>query len=64
MVGGKETAPTEVRGASMDGGVVRQISKGDVLIIPAKVPHWFREIQPDNVFCGEGSLTRCSLRKR
>jgi len=52
MVGGKETAPTEVRGASMDGGVVRQISKGDVLIIPAKVPHWFREIQHPITYFG------------
>jgi mannose-6-phosphate isomerase-like protein (cupin superfamily) len=45
MVGGKETAPTEFRGGSTNGGVVRVISQGDVLIIPSNVPHWFREIQ-------------------
>ena len=52
MLGGKETAPTEVRGTSMDGGVVRLISKGDVLIIPANVPHWFKEIQQPTTYFG------------
>jgi len=45
VVGGKETAPSEVRVASMEGGVARVLSKGDVIIIPANVPHWFKEIQ-------------------
>ena len=45
MVNGKETAPDEIRGPSMNGGLSRQVSKGDVLIIPAKVTHWFKEIQ-------------------
>ncbi len=44
-VGGKDTAPDEIRGSSMNGGVSRQVSKGDVLIIPANVSHWFKEIQ-------------------
>ena len=51
-VDGKETAATEVRGASMNGGVVRLITKGDVLIIPANVPHWFREIQQPITYFG------------
>jgi quercetin dioxygenase-like cupin family protein len=51
-VGGKETAPTEFRGASMDGGVVRVITQGDVLVIPANVPHWFREIQQPITYFG------------
>jgi len=25
--------------------VARVLSKGDVIIIPANVPHWFKEIQ-------------------
>jgi quercetin dioxygenase-like cupin family protein len=45
MLAGKNTAPDEVRGPSMDGGTARQISKGDVIIIPANVPHWFKEIK-------------------
>jgi mannose-6-phosphate isomerase-like protein (cupin superfamily) len=34
-----------VSGASIDGGVSRQITKGDMVIIPAGTPHWFPEIQ-------------------
>jgi mannose-6-phosphate isomerase-like protein (cupin superfamily) len=32
-------------GTSIEGGVSRQISKGDMVIIPAGTPHWFSEIQ-------------------
>jgi quercetin dioxygenase-like cupin family protein len=52
MAGGKETAPGEVRGASMGGGVVRQVTKGDVVIIPANVTHWFKEIQQPITYFG------------
>lgn len=52
MAGGKEAASTEVRGASIDGGVVRVITQGDVLIIPSSVPHWFREIQQPITYFG------------
>ena len=40
----KHTAPDELRATNMEGGTVRHISKGDVLIIPAGVPHWFKEV--------------------
>lgn len=43
-VGGKNTAPDEIRGTSMSGGITRKISAGEVLIIPANVSHWFKEI--------------------
>jgi len=42
--GGKTTAPSEIRGSSITGGVTRRISKGDVLIVPAGTPHWFKDI--------------------
>jgi mannose-6-phosphate isomerase-like protein (cupin superfamily) len=45
MIDGKSTAPGEVRGSGIEGGDTRQLSKGDVLIIPAGVPHWFKEVQ-------------------
>ncbi|HEY2119617.1 MAG TPA: cupin domain-containing protein [Candidatus Acidoferrum sp.] len=45
MLAGKNTAPDELRGPSMNGGEARLISKGDVVIIPANVAHWFKEIQ-------------------
>ncbi|MGH9344018.1 MAG: cupin domain-containing protein [Terriglobia bacterium] len=44
MIGGRQTAPDEMRGSSIEGGEVRHISKGDILIIPAGVPHWFKEV--------------------
>lgn len=34
-----------VTGTSVQGGETRRISAGDVVIIPAGVPHWFSEIQ-------------------
>jgi uncharacterized protein GlcG (DUF336 family)/mannose-6-phosphate isomerase-like protein (cupin superfamily) len=42
--GGKTTAPNEIRGASIRNGDVRRISKGDVLIVPAGTPHWFKDV--------------------
>ena len=52
MVGGKDTAPNEIRGTSMDGGVVRQVGKGDVIIIPANVTHWWKEVQQPITYFG------------
>lgn len=44
-VDARTTAPDEVRGPSIDGGTARKVAKGDVIIIPNGVPHWFREVQ-------------------
>jgi mannose-6-phosphate isomerase-like protein (cupin superfamily) len=38
------TAPDEIRGKKIEGGDTRQIAKGDVIIVPAGVPHWFKEV--------------------
>jgi quercetin dioxygenase-like cupin family protein len=40
----KNTAPDEFRGKAISGGDMRQLNKGDVIIIPAGVPHWFKEV--------------------
>jgi len=37
-------APEEIRGASIRGGDSRRLAKGDVLIVPNGVPHWFRDV--------------------
>jgi glc operon protein GlcG len=37
--------PFELRGASIRGGDVRRISKGDVLIVPNGTPHWFQTVE-------------------
>jgi mannose-6-phosphate isomerase-like protein (cupin superfamily) len=34
-----------VSGTSIEGGVSRRITKGDMVIIPAGTPHWLPEIQ-------------------
>lgn len=44
MVDAKETAPNEIRGKEISGGETRAITKGDVIIVPAGTPHWFKEV--------------------
>lgn len=39
LVGGKTTAPNEMRAPSISGGVTRKVAAGDVVTIPAKVAH-------------------------
>src|SRR6476646_5507978 len=46
MVGGKVTAPNQQRGTDIRGGEAHHLSKGDVIAIPAGIPHWFKEVQP------------------
>ena len=43
-VDSKETAPNEFRGMRIDGGETRMLQKGDVIIVPNGVPHWFKEV--------------------
>ena len=51
MVGGKETQPNQLRGTSIDGGETYRLKKGDSIVVPAGVPHWFKDItQPINYF--------------
>ena len=41
-VNAKETGPGELRGDSIQGGEERLLAKGDVIIVPAGTPHWFK----------------------
>jgi uncharacterized protein GlcG (DUF336 family)/mannose-6-phosphate isomerase-like protein (cupin superfamily) len=43
-IGSQQTAPDELRGATIEGGESRLIAAGDVIVIPNGVPHWFREV--------------------
>ena len=43
-VDAKTTAPDETRGSRVEGGTARTVAKGDVIIIPAGVPHQFKEV--------------------
>jgi quercetin dioxygenase-like cupin family protein len=44
VVGGRDTGPGQIRGSKIDGGETYHLSKGDVMWVPAGVPHWFPEI--------------------
>lgn len=41
MADAKETRPGLVEGSRIDGGTRRTLGPGDVLLVPAGVPHWF-----------------------
>jgi mannose-6-phosphate isomerase-like protein (cupin superfamily) len=38
------TNPEQIRGTDIQGGQARQVTKGDVVVVPAGVPHWFKEV--------------------
>jgi glc operon protein GlcG len=38
-------AADEVRGRQIEGGAERQLAKGDVVVVPNGVPHWFKTVQ-------------------
>ena len=44
MVGGKSTRPNQLLGTDITGGVMHHLTKGDVIVIPAGTPHWFKQI--------------------
>jgi mannose-6-phosphate isomerase-like protein (cupin superfamily) len=49
MVGAKRTSPEQMTGTSIEGGEVFHLSEGDVITIPAKTPHWWKEISTKTV---------------
>ena len=44
LVGARETAPNQRRAPSVEGGESHHLTKGDVITIPAKTPHWFKDV--------------------
>src|ERR1700730_4480959 len=44
LVGARETAPGQRRASSVQGGEIHHLTKGDVITIPAKTPHWFKGV--------------------
>ncbi len=44
MIGGKMTKPDQHVGTSVDGGETHHLVKGDVIVVPAGTPHWFKEV--------------------
>ena len=48
LTGSKMTRPYEYRGNAIRNGQAYEVTKGDVLVIPAGTPHWFQAV-PDEV---------------
>jgi mannose-6-phosphate isomerase-like protein (cupin superfamily) len=42
MIDPKVISPGQTRGAGIEGGELHHVSKGDVITIPAKTPHWWK----------------------
>jgi len=49
-VDAKEIAPNEIRGSRIEGGVTRQLSKGQVIIVPNNTAHWFKEVNGEFLY--------------
>jgi mannose-6-phosphate isomerase-like protein (cupin superfamily) len=45
IVEGENIDAEEIRGRDVKGGETRQITKGDVIVIPHNTPHWFKEVK-------------------
>jgi uncharacterized protein GlcG (DUF336 family)/mannose-6-phosphate isomerase-like protein (cupin superfamily) len=44
VVAGANIAPDEIRGPAINGGDTRTLAKGDVVVVPAGTPHWFKTV--------------------
>jgi mannose-6-phosphate isomerase-like protein (cupin superfamily) len=49
LVGARETGPDQRRASSVQGGQTHHLTKGDVITIPAKTPHWFKEVPTQTI---------------
>ncbi len=49
LVEARDTAPGQRRAPSVQGGEVHHLTKGDVITIPAKTPHWFKEVPTQTI---------------
>ena len=49
MVDARQTAPDQRRAPSAQGGQTYHLTKGDVITIPAKTPHWFKEVSTQTI---------------
>ena len=44
MVNPRQTGPGEMRGSGVSDGKTWNLSTGDVMVIPAGTPHWFKQV--------------------
>src|SRR5262249_60944487 len=44
LINPRQTAPGQTRAANVEGGTTYHLTKGDGITVPAKTPHWFKEV--------------------
>jgi mannose-6-phosphate isomerase-like protein (cupin superfamily) len=44
IVGAKNTRPGQWLGTDVTGGTPQKLVKGDMVVVPAGTPHWFKEV--------------------
>jgi mannose-6-phosphate isomerase-like protein (cupin superfamily) len=44
IVGAKSSRPNQWLGTDVTGGTTHKLVKGDVIVVPAGMPHWFKEV--------------------
>jgi glc operon protein GlcG len=44
MVGGKQSRPNQWIGSDITGGESHALHKGDIMVVPAGTPHWFKQV--------------------
>ena len=44
IVGAKMSRPEQWLGTDITGGTTHKLVKGDVIVVPAGMPHWFKEV--------------------
>jgi len=49
LIDAKETAPGQRRAPNVKGGEVHHLTKGDVITVPAKTPHWFKDVPTQTI---------------
>jgi len=49
-VDSKQTEPNEIRGSRIEGGITRELAKGQVIIVPNNTPHWFKEVNGEFLY--------------
>lgn len=45
LLDGQKVAENEIRGTDLKGGAPQTLIAGDVIVVPAGTPHWFKEVQ-------------------
>ncbi len=43
--GARQVGPGETRAKAISGGEECRLTKGDVIVIPRRVPHWFKQVK-------------------